>query len=154
MLSQGKDLDTKKQKVHKQLSNTPVCSNRQQVIPEAKFEAFFNSENKMKVWSFWCEEEQNFSPKKLNLLPRFKPSAKSIKANSHFRFLKKRKKVKISLVYVYLKKVTFVTSHAKTYTNGFVLNGQKPTANQRVANGFSNGFLIAFSGCAKTFNGL
>ena len=50
-----------------------------------------------------------------------------------------------------------VTSHAKTYTNGFVLNGQKPTANQRVANGFSNGFngfLNAFNGCAKTFNGL
>ena len=33
-----------------------------------------------------------------------------------------------------------VTSCAKMYTNGFVLNGQKPTANQRVANGFSNGF--------------
>ena len=50
-----------------------------------------------------------------------------------------------------------VTFHAKTYTNGFVLNGQKPTANQRVANGFSNGFngfLNAFNGCAKTFNGL
>ena len=55
----------------------------------------------------------------------------------------------------YLKKI--VTSHAKTYTNGFVLNGQKPTANQRVPNGFSNGFngfLNAFNGCAKTFNGL
>ena len=37
-------------------------------------------------------------------------------------------------------KLNNVTSHAKTYTNGFVLNGQKPTANQRVANGFSNGF--------------
>ena len=52
---------------------------------------------------------------------------------------------------------TIVTSHTKTYTNGFVLNGQKPTANQRVANGFSNGFngfLNAFNGCAKTFNGL
>ena len=51
----------------------------------------------------------------------------------------------------------YVTSHAKTYTNGFVLNRQKPTANQRVANGFSNGFngfLNAFNGCAKTFNGL
>ena len=53
--------------------------------------------------------------------------------------------------------LTFVTSHAKTYTNGFVLNGQKPTANQRVANGFSNGFngfLNTFNGCGKTFNGL
>ena len=52
---------------------------------------------------------------------------------------------------------SLITSHAKTYTNGFVLNGQKPTANQRVANGFSNGFngfLNAFNGCAKTFNGL
>ena len=36
--------------------------------------------------------------------------------------------------------LVIVTFHAKTYTNGFVLNGQKPTANQRVANGFSNGF--------------
>ena len=27
----------------------------------------------------------------------------------------------------------FVTSHAKTYNNGFPLNGQIPTANQRVA---------------------
>ena len=47
-----------------------------------------------------------------------------------------------------------MTSHAKTYTNGFVLNGQKPTANQRVPNGFSNGFngfLNVFNGCAKTF---
>ena len=50
-----------------------------------------------------------------------------------------------------------VTSHTKTYTNGFVLYGQKPRANQRVANGFSNGFngfLNAFNGCTKTFKGL
>ena len=57
----------------------------------------------------------------------------------------------------YLNLLLFVTSHAKTYTIGFVLNGQKPTAIQRVPNGFSNvfnGFLDAFNGCAKTFNGL
>ena len=56
-----------------------------------------------------------------------------------------------------LDHLIFVTSHAKTYTNGFVLKGQKPTANQRVAYGFSNGFngfLNAFNGCAKTLNGL
>ena len=56
-----------------------------------------------------------------------------------------------------LDQLIFVTSHAKTYTNGFVLKGQKPMANQRVANSFSNGFngfLNAFNGCAKTLNSL
>ena len=55
------------------------------------------------------------------------------------------------------RKSAYETSQAKTYTNSFVLNEQKPTGNQRVVNGFSNGFngfLNAFNRCAKTFNGL
>lgn len=36
--------------------------------------------------------------------------------------------------------ITNVTSHTKTYTNGFVFNGKKPTANGQVVNSFSDSF--------------
>ena len=51
----------------------------------------------------------------------------------------------------------YVTFHGKTYTNGYPLNGQKLTGNERITNAFverPNGLLNVFNGRAKISNGL